>query len=63
MAKATAINHAVSGNAHFFRDPETGAHLAPGKIEPKEADGKRRGPHEVPASADNLNKLVGKFAK
>lgn len=63
MAKATAINHAVSGNHLVFRDPDTGEHASVGKVESKEADGKRRGPHEVPASADSLSKLQQKFAK
>lgn len=63
MAKATAINHAVSGNHLVFRDPDTGSHESVGKVEHKEADGKRRGPHEVPASADSLNKLKEKFSK
>lgn len=63
MAKATAINRAVSGSHFVFRDPETGTHEPVGKIPPKEADGKRPGPHETPASAENLSKLQQKFSK
>lgn len=63
MAKATAINHAVSGNFFAFSDPDNNESVIVGKVEAKEADGKRRGPHEVPASAESLDKLKQKFSK
>jgi hypothetical protein len=62
MTKATAVKP-IGDNVPLFKDPETGGYHTVGKIPPKEADGKRPGPHEVPASAENLNKLIGKFAK
>lgn len=47
-----------------FKDPDTGKTLPIGKVLPKESDSpKRVGAHETPATQENLNKLLGKFAK
>lgn len=61
MTKATVL---PKDKPFAFTDPDTGKSLPIGKVLPKEADSpKRVGAHETPATQDNLNKLLGKFAK
>lgn len=64
MTKATTKrSQSTSDNAIFFKDPTDNSIIPVTKIETKEADGKRHGAHQTPASLDNLRKLQEKFAK
>lgn len=63
MSKATGIKPGISGNFMSFKDPDGDTSHVVTKVEPKEADGKPRGPQQMPASAASLEKLKAKFAK